>query len=81
MTMTDTELLALIERAAAEHWTKLDLSDRGLTALPPEIGRLRQLKVLILGKWDREEEEYQGNAIAALPEEIGQLQNLTALYL
>ena len=52
MGMTQDELLALIDQAAEEGWTELDLSGRGLTALPPEIGKLTQLEKLILGKVD-----------------------------
>jgi internalin A len=53
--MTQDELLALIERAAAENWTELDLSGQGLTELPPEIGKLTQLEILILGRWAKDE--------------------------
>jgi predicted RNase H-like HicB family nuclease len=35
--MDKQELLRLIAQAAAEGWTSLDLSNRGLTELPPEI--------------------------------------------
>ena len=48
--MTQDELLALIDQAAEEGWTELDLSGRGLTALPLEIGKLTQLEELILGR-------------------------------
>ncbi|WP_215608354.1 hypothetical protein [Leptothoe spongobia] len=50
MAMTKDELLALIDQAATEGWTKLDLSGQGLTELPEEIGKLSQLEQLILGK-------------------------------
>ncbi|MGD1858135.1 MAG: leucine-rich repeat domain-containing protein, partial [Leptolyngbyaceae cyanobacterium] len=50
MAMTKDELLALIEQAAAEGWTELDLSGQELTELPEEIGKLLQLERLILGK-------------------------------
>lgn len=46
--MTREELLQLIDRAAAEGWTELDLRDQRLTALPPEIGRLTNLRELDL---------------------------------
>jgi Leucine-rich repeat (LRR) protein len=39
-----------IAQAAAEGWKELDLAGLKLTDLPPEIGQLRQLKRLILGK-------------------------------
>lgn len=48
--MTRDELLALIDQAEREEWTELDLSNKGLTELPPEIGRFvgRGLAVLSL---------------------------------
>jgi Leucine-rich repeat (LRR) protein len=51
--------------------TKLDLSDRGITELPPEIGRLYNLKVLYL----------DGNQLTALPPNIGNLAKLQTLDL
>ncbi len=77
--MTRDELLALIDQAAAEGWTELDLAGKGLTELPPEIGKLTQLETLILGKWDEEKNEYVGNELTNLPAEIGQLSNLKIL--
>lgn len=59
--MTQEELLVLIDRAAAEGWTELDLAGLGLTELPGEIGKLTQLETLILGKWDEEKREWAGN--------------------
>ena len=49
--MTETQLLQVIEQAAIEAVTELDLSGNQLTALPPEIGKLTQLKKLIVGKY------------------------------
>ncbi len=77
--MTHDELLQLIDQAAAEGWTELDLSGQGLTELPPEIGKLTQLETLILGKWDEEKNEYVGNELTSLPAEISQLSNLKIL--
>ncbi|MFB2882211.1 hypothetical protein [Floridanema aerugineum] len=51
--MTEEELLGVIEQAAREGWTELDLSGKDLTVLPREIGKLTQLKKLILGKYDK----------------------------
>ena len=79
--MERAELLALLERAKAEGWTELDLAGLDLVELPPEIGELTQLRVLILGKWDEETEKWKGNQLTTLPPEIGQLQNLTNLDL
>jgi hypothetical protein len=38
--MPQAELLQLLDQAAAEGWTELDLSGQGLTELSPEIGKL-----------------------------------------
>ena len=51
--------------------TVLDLRDLGLTLLPPQIGRLKSLRVLVLS----------GNQLSTLPQEIGQLTALTELAL
>ena len=57
--------------AVREAVTTLDLSEQGLTELPPEIGQLTNLTVLRLS----------GNQLTALPPEICQLTNLTRLEL
>ncbi len=81
--MTEEELLRVIEQAAREGWTELDLSGNNLTALPPEIGTLTQLKKLILGKYRYDDEgNYRGtigNNLSALPAQIGQLRQLEEL--
>ncbi|MEO1148048.1 MAG: hypothetical protein AAFY26_20905 [Cyanobacteria bacterium J06638_22] len=64
--LTQTELLNLIDQAAAEGWTELDLSGKGLTELPQEIGKLTQLKTLILGKAEKEFQIVQGKIIPKL---------------
>ena len=56
--MSKDELLALIDQAAAEGWTELDLSGQGLSELPEEIGKLAQLETLILGKYDDEKRRH-----------------------
>ena len=53
MGMTPEELRLLIDQAADEGWTELDLSGKNLTELPPEIGKLTQLETLILGKVEK----------------------------
>jgi hypothetical protein len=42
--MTREELLAIIDQAAREGWTELDLRGKEITELPPEIGRLTTRK-------------------------------------
>src|SRR5215469_8099269 len=49
----------------------LDLSRKGLSSLPPDLLRLRSLRVLILSE----------NALTELPEEFGQLTELRTLDL
>ncbi|NEP17061.1 MAG: GTP-binding protein [Leptolyngbya sp. SIO4C1] len=86
--MTRDELLALIDQAAEEGWTELDLSGQGLTELPPEIGKLTQLEKLVLGRVD--EWEYSDgqskpklvtNELSSLPPELAALENLKELSL
>ena len=69
--MTQEELLELIDQAAREGWTELDLRLNDLTSLPPEIGQLTALQHLDLS----------GNDLTALPPEIGQLTALRSLNL
>ncbi len=92
--MTPDELIALIDRAAEEGWTELDLSGQGLTVLPPEIGKLTQLETLILGKCgeggngriDGKQKTicpntYWVTMLTTLPLEISQLESLSKLNL
>ena len=60
-----------ILQAAKNQAETLNLSNRGLTELPAEIGQLSHLKVLKL----------DDNALTRLPPEIGQLTTLTKLHL
>jgi len=69
--MKNKELFKIIKQAAKDGVTSLDLSGRGLTELPPEIGLLSQLTSLRLSE----------NKLTALPPEIGQLTQLTSLYI
>ncbi|MFN0282648.1 MAG: leucine-rich repeat domain-containing protein [Kineosporiaceae bacterium] len=69
--MGSPEVAAAIARAADERAPTLDLSGRGLTALPVSIGRLVELDALYL----------QGNALTALPDEVGELRGLSVLAL
>lgn len=79
--MNRDELLKLIDQAAHERWTELDLQDEGLTELPPEIGHLKNLETLNLGCYRHELYYSSGhNQLTCLPPEIGcliQLQSLT----
>ncbi|MEH2140405.1 leucine-rich repeat domain-containing protein [Nostoc sp.] len=85
--MTQDELLVLIDRAAAEGWQELDLSGQELTELPVEIGKLKQLESLILGKkvesdeyvGSRYFEKVSGNNLKTLPLELSGLPNLRKL--
>ncbi|WP_414545432.1 COR domain-containing protein [Nostoc sp. CCY0012] len=69
--MNQEELLQIIAQAARDKVTKLNLYDKGLTTLPPEIGQLTNLRSLDLS----------GNQLSSLPPEIVQLINLQALDL
>jgi Leucine-rich repeat (LRR) protein len=40
--MDKKELLRLIDQAAEEQWTALNLSEKGITELPPEIAKLKK---------------------------------------
>ncbi|MBK1986750.1 leucine-rich repeat domain-containing protein [Sphaerospermopsis aphanizomenoides BCCUSP55] len=46
--MTEAELLQVIEKAARDGVTKLDLRFNQLSSLPAEIGQLTNLKILRL---------------------------------
>ncbi|MFN6537482.1 MAG: COR domain-containing protein [Nostoc sp. EkiNYC01] len=69
--MTNEELLQIIQQAATDEVTQLDLSGKGLTTLPGEIGQLSKLRSLDLSI----------NQLSTLPAEIGQLINLSQLEL
>ncbi|WP_341526566.1 COR domain-containing protein [Nostoc sp. UHCC 0302] len=69
--MTNEELLQIIEQAAQEKATELDLSEKQLSSLPPEICQLSNLTTLDLNN----------NQLSSLPPEVCQLSNLTTLEL
>jgi internalin A len=85
--MDRDELLRLIDKAAEEGWTELDLSGQGLTELPHEIGQLSRLMTLNLSAnrsypyqlGDEKQSPWMKNRIAKLPPEIGELTNLKYL--
>ncbi len=92
--MSEEELLQVIEQAAIEGLTTLDLSSKQLTALPPEIGQLVNLQSLnldgnklsslpseIIQLVNLRSLELWNNQLSSLPSEIGQLVNLQMLYL
>ncbi|MCC3489753.1 MAG: leucine-rich repeat domain-containing protein [Microcoleus sp. PH2017_16_JOR_D_A] len=79
--MTREELLQLIDKAADEGQTELDLAGLGLEELPPEIGKCTQLETLVLGKYDEEKREWIGNKLTEFPEVVLQLTNLKILNL
>jgi Leucine-rich repeat (LRR) protein/GTPase SAR1 family protein/bacterioferritin (cytochrome b1) len=64
--MEREELLRLIDRAANEQWTELDLRGKQITEIPSEIETLTNLTNLDLSR----------NQIAEIPESIGKLTNL-----
>src|SRR5437016_1129507 len=74
------ELLEIIERAGKEKWKKLNLSRRGISELPLEIGGLTELTYLNLGDTLG---RFHGltNSLTKLPSEIGNLTNLRFLNL
>ncbi|MBD2611264.1 leucine-rich repeat domain-containing protein [Nostoc punctiforme FACHB-252] len=69
--MTNEELLQIIEKAARDNVTTLDLSGNSLTRLLPEIVQLTNLQTLSLSS----------NQLSSLPPEIVQLTNLQSLIL
>ena len=69
--MDQNELLKIIERAAEEKATELDLSGKGITSLTSQIGQLTNLTKLWLF----------GNQLTSVPAELGKLKNLTYLSL
>ena len=86
--------LELIEQAATEGWTELDLSGNSLTNVPPEIAKLTDLTHLNLsfnvemstiseiGKLTNLTTlELSGNLLTTVPLEITKLTNLTDLWL
>jgi small GTP-binding protein len=92
--MKEEELLQIIEQAAKEGVTRLNLSGKELTVLPSEIGQLTKLTQLDLTNNRLSAlppQIYQltnltllslrGNRLSALPSDIGQLTNLTQLFL
>ncbi|WP_341731216.1 leucine-rich repeat domain-containing protein [Microcoleus sp. EPA2] len=79
--MTREELLQLIDKAADEGSTELDLAGLGLEELPPEIGKCTQLETLVLGKRDEEKGEFLGNKLTEFPDAVLQLTNLKILSL
>ena len=69
--MNQKTVLKIINKAAKDGRTELDLSGEKLTTVPAEIGQLKNLTELRLS----------GNKLTSLPAEFGQLKNLTELSL
>ncbi|WP_196219800.1 leucine-rich repeat domain-containing protein, partial [Microcystis aeruginosa] len=67
--MTAQEVLELIQRAKDKRAGELDLSDRNLTEIPPEIAQLTSLQILNLSF----------NQIKEIPEALAQLTSLQIL--
>lgn len=68
--MTQDELLALIDRAAAEGWEELDLSGKNLTEIPEAIAKLTNLTLLDLS----------GNQITEIPLEVLNTKNAKEIF-
>lgn len=92
--MTRQQLLAIIQRAKDEQWTRLNLGEKKITQLPPEIGQLTALQELYL--YDNQLSDLPpeigqltalqrldlaNNQLSGLPSEIGQLRTLQIFYL
>ena len=71
MSLSPENLQALIDRAHAEGWQELDLSNEGLKEIPESVVHLKDLTELNLNN----------NQITKIPDSIGQLTNLTELHL
>ena len=69
--MTAREVLELIQQAKDERAEKLDLSNKNLTEIPPEIAQLTSLQYLNL----------RNNQISEIPEALAQLTSLQYLNL
>ena len=69
--MNQQEILELIEQAATDGRAELDLSNNGLTELPPTIGKLIDLASI----------DISYNQLETLPKEIKQLTNLVSIDL
>jgi Leucine-rich repeat (LRR) protein/GTPase SAR1 family protein len=92
--MTEKEVLEIIEKAARDGWTDLDLSEKWIRSLPAEIGKLTNLTGLNLYRnqltsvpaelWrltNLTVLDLGGNQLTSIPAELGKLTNLTNLYM
>src|SRR4028118_895213 len=79
--MTREKAVQLIDQAAEENLTQLDLSGLKLKKLPPEIAKCTQLETLLLGKLDEEQGESFGNKLTEFPNVVLELTNLKILNL
>ncbi len=68
---TKAELLRLIDQAADEGWTELDLSSKGLDELPNEIKKLKKLKEINL----------DFNSFARIPAPLSDIASLSIIHL
>lgn len=69
--MDENELLQIIEKAVREKAALLDLSGKGITSLPAEIGKLTNLTALLL----------HNNQLKSIPADLGKLTKLDTLFL
>lgn len=92
--MTQDELRQLIEQAAREGWKNLDLHNKKITKLPPEIGQLTYVEKLNLRRnnlnslplevgqlFNLQQLDLRRNRLTKIPPEINQLINLKSIYL
>ena len=80
--LSQSQLLELIQDAQRLHWEVLDLRNCGLNALPEELGFLPNLRVLALGNWGiMDRVSSNNNSFSALPMSVGELKNLQSLDL
>src|SRR6266436_8216811 len=69
--MNKSELIQVIQRAAAEDWEKLELQNQAFTSIPEEIGLLKKLRELHLLE----------NQLVEVPPAIAELKELRVLSL
>ena len=80
-TLTQKQLLSLIEDANRFQWEVLDLTCCGLDTLPDEIGKLTSVQLLALGNNFFSKAKTGRNTFTVLPDTIAKMRNLEVLDL